>query len=283
MKLVKFKEQFFKRLQSNFPQNEISSFFKLLIDKYLGLNSVDLIVKPDLNLKINELELLLAARERLFNNEPIQYILGETEFYGYKFTVTPDVLIPRPETEELVEWILSDLKNAKNQRNTILDIGTGSGCIAVSLAKNRPEDSVSALDISNKALQLAEHNAEMNTVKLHLLEHDILNLEQLPQNYSVIVSNPPYVRNLEKAEMHANVLRFEPDQALFVEDDNPLIFYKKISELAYESLEEGGFLYFEINEYLSEETLSLVKFTGFSNVELRKDFADKPRMIKAQR
>ncbi|WP_028375700.1 peptide chain release factor N(5)-glutamine methyltransferase [Leeuwenhoekiella sp. MAR_2009_132] len=282
MKLVKFKAQFFKRLAPNFPQSEITAFFKILIQKYLGIQPVDLVLNPDKNIKIKELELLLAARERLFNNEPLQYIIGETEFYGYNFTVTPDVLIPRPETEELVEWILLDLKDNETSQLKILDIGTGSGCIAVSLAINT-DAKITALDVSDKALQLAEHNAELNKVTVQFVKSNILEMAELPQKYTVIVSNPPYVRNLEKAEMHQNVLRHEPDLALFVDDDNPLIFYKKISELAYESLEVDGVLYFEINQYLGDETVNLVKEAGFKTVELRNDFAGKPRMIKAKR
>tara|TARA_R110000751_G_scaffold5417_11_gene24669 strand:- start:483 stop:1334 length:852 start_codon:yes stop_codon:yes gene_type:complete len=283
MKLKLFKEQFYNKLESKFPQSEIATFFKILIDSYLSIKPVDLVLNPDLELSVEQLKLMKTAEERLHTNEPIQYIIGETEFYGYPFEVTDAVLIPRPETEELVEWITKDLQEQIFTNLSILDIGTGSGCIAISLAKNLQNAKISAIDISEKAIELAQRNAEKNAVSVNFLERDILNTSVLPHKYTVIVSNPPYVRNLEKAEILSNVLDNEPGLALFVDDSDPLIFYRKIGELAYSFLEEEGILYFEINQYLGEETINLIKNIGFTTVELRDDFAGKPRMIKAKR
>ncbi|PHQ28989.1 peptide chain release factor N(5)-glutamine methyltransferase [Leeuwenhoekiella nanhaiensis] len=279
MTLKEFKEHFFKRLSPLYPDQEIESFFRILIETYLGLRSIDVHLNPDKKIKLKKLDQLLAARERLVLFEPLQYILGETEFYGLHFTLNPDVLIPRPETEELVEWILNDLEAGTNSR--ILDIGTGSGCIAVSLAKQLPLAQVDALDVSEGALNLAAHNAELNKVDIRFLQQNILETESFETSYDIIVSNPPYVRNLEKTEIQANVLNFEPHLALFVEDHDALIFYRKIAELAIRSLSSEGKLYVEINQYLAEETQVLFKETGFKEVELRLDFAGKPRMIKA--
>ena len=279
MTLKEFKEHFFKRLSPLYPDQEIESFFRILIETYLGLRSIDVHLNPDKKIKLKKLDQLLAARERLVLFEPLQYILGETEFYGLHFTLNPDVLIPRPETEELVEWILNDLEAGTNSR--ILDIGTGSGCIAVSLAKQLPLAQVDALDVSEGALNLAAHNAELNKVDIRFLQQNILETESFETSYDIIVSNPPYVRNLEKTEIQANVLNYEPHLALFVEDHDALIFYRKIAELAIRSLSSEGKLYVEINQYLAEETQVLFKETGFKEVELRLDFAGKPRMIKA--
>ncbi len=279
MTLKDFKDQFFKRLDSLYPAQEIESFFRILIETYLGLRSIDLVLNPDQKIKLKKLDLLLAARERLTHFEPLQYILGQTEFYGLHFTLSPNVLIPRPETEELVEWIIKDSKI--NMPARILDIGTGSGCIAISLAKNLNTLQVDALDVSKDALDLASHNADLNNSSVRFLNRNILEVEALEEKYDLIVSNPPYVRNLEKQEIEANVLNFEPHLALFVEDHDALIFYRKIAELAKQSLNPGGSLYVEINQYLAEETRILFREYGFNDVILRSDFAGKPRMIKA--
>ena len=209
--------------------------------------------------------------------EPIQYILGETEFYGLPFKVTPATLIPRPETEELVDWIIA---NCNKNPKTLLDIGTGSGCIAIALAKNLPAVKVSAMDISEEALKVASENAIYNKVTVNFSKKDILGTSTLPQKYDVIISNPPYVRNSEKEMMQKNVLDFEPASALFVEDDNPLLFYSKIAKLAKNYLNPNGFLFFEINEYLSKEVIQLLERESFSEIELKQDFFGKDRMIK---
>jgi release factor glutamine methyltransferase len=220
--------------------------------------------------------------EQLKLEIPIQYLLGKTSFYGLDFEVDSSVLIPRPETEELVEWILESQKSkVKSQKLRILDIGTGSGCIAISLAKNISEAQVFAIDVSEKALATAKKNAEKNKVELTLIAQNILRTDDLGQQFDIIVSNPPYVRNLEKQEIKKNVLDNEPHLALFVEDGDALMFYRKIAGLAQKNLAPNGQLFFEINQYLAKETLALLTEMGFKNIELRKDIYGNDRMIKA--
>jgi release factor glutamine methyltransferase len=230
----------------------------------------------------------------LKKEKPIQYILGETEFYGLPFLVNENTLIPRPETEELVEWIIKSTNyEILSTKLRILDIGTGSGCIAISLAKNITNAEVSAIDISEKALATAKKNAEINKVEVSFINIDILKINdlaelptsnfQLPTQFDIIVSNPPYVRNLEKAEIKPNVLEYEPHLALFVEDTDALLFYRKIADLAKENLSENGMLFFEINQYLGKETVELLENLGFKNIELKKDIYGNDRMIRSTR
>ena len=212
---------------------------------------------------------------------PIQYLLGKTNFYGLDFEVNENVLIPRPETEELVEWIINEnLKYIKVKKLKILDIGTGSGSIAVSLAKNIPNARVFALDVSKKALETAKRNAKNNNVDVTFIHQNILEIEDLKNDFDVIVSNPPYVRNLEKQEIKKNVLDYEPHLALFVEDDDALIFYRKIAEIAQRNLIENGQLFFEINQYLGNEMKDLLQNMNFRNIELKKDIYGNDRMMK---
>ena len=196
-----------------------------------------------------------------------------------KLIVNKHVLIPRPETEELIEWIVKDSKNKTNI--DVLDIGTGSGCIPIALHKNMSNANVNTIDVSTKAIETAKKNAKNNQANINFIHQDILTTETLPNKYDVIVSNPPYVRNLEKQEMQKNVLDYEPHLALFVEDHDPLIFYKKIAELAKTSLKPKGALYFEINQYLGNETVELLKKLDFKNIELKKDMFGNDRMVKA--
>jgi release factor glutamine methyltransferase len=224
-------------------------------------------------------EKFLKAITRLKNYEPIQYIIGDTEFYGLVFKVNPSVLIPRPETEELVDWIIKDCEDDK--KINILDIGTGSGCIAISLAKNLPNAKVFALDVSNEALKTANQNAINNGVEVEFIEADILSYNSLDIQFDLIVSNPPYVRELEKQMMSANVLDHEPHLALFVEDDDALLFYRKITDVAADILKPNGQLFFEINESLGESTKQLLDNSNYKNIELKKDIFEKDRMIKA--
>ncbi|HBT10148.1 MULTISPECIES: peptide chain release factor N(5)-glutamine methyltransferase [Leeuwenhoekiella] len=280
MTLKAYRTHFYKELEALYPQEEYETFFKFLVQEYLKLAAYEIPLNFQLKLDEAQRNLFDKALSRLQQNEPLQYIVASTEFYGFPFQLSPAVLIPRPETEELVDWIYTDFKNTSC---TILDIGTGSGAIAVSLAKLLPEAKVTAIDVSEDALKIAEANASSNAVNVQFIKQDILDCQALDRSYDVIVSNPPYVRDLEKVEIKANVLNYEPHLALFVEDQNALIFYKKIAELAIKALQPNGILYFEINQYLSAETVSLLKNIGFSQVELRDDFAGKPRMIKAQR
>ena len=221
-----------------------------------------------------------AIRE-LQNHKPIQYILGETVFFSYRFLLDENVLIPRPETEELVDWVLTTVTPTSKPLK-IIDIGTGSGCIAISLAKSLPNAEVTAVDVSAKALQVARRNAELNGVTINFLQQDILQTTALPDTYDIIISNPPYVRSLEKAEMQANVLEYEPHLALFVSDTDPLLFYDRIATLARKALSPQGSLFFEINQYLGEEMKALLKAKGFEKVVLRQDLSGNDRMIMSR-
>lgn len=281
MKISEFKIEFINQLKEEYPPQEIQSFFYLLTESFLNKSRLDIALEPNIDLSPADLELFENALHRLKKHEPIQYITGETEFFKLKFRVDKNVLIPRPETEELVQWILEDLNSSEKKKWNILDIGTGSGCIAISLAKNLPQAQVSAIDISEKALETAKTNAELNNVKVNFTTSDILKTENLPGNYNVIVSNPPYVQEKEKKEMQRNVLEHEPDSALYVKDENPLLFYGKITKLAKEGLNEKGKLYFEVNQYLGEETELLLQEAGFKT-ELRKDIFGNNRMLKGE-
>ncbi|PRX49671.1 peptide chain release factor N(5)-glutamine methyltransferase [Salegentibacter salegens] len=279
MKLKPQKEIFAKSLENEYPAEEVLSFFFLLTEAFFKINRLNLALNPELEIDENQVEKLDLALARLKKHEPIQHIIGETEFFGLTFKVDKNVLVPRPETEELIEWILEDF--SEEEALKILDIGTGSGCIAISLAKNLPEAKISAIDISEEALKIAAQNSEINKVQLDFIQQDILQLENLKENYEIIVSNPPYVRELEKKEMHRNVLDYEPETALYVKDGNPLIFYEKIMKLAKTALNPGGKLYFEINQYLAEETEKMMQKQGFKT-ELRKDLFGNFRMLKGE-
>jgi release factor glutamine methyltransferase len=279
MILKEFRETFSKQLSATYPKTEIDTFFSILIEEYLELQRIDTVLKPNFLITTNKLVLLNTALKRLQNEEPIQYILGKTEFYGLPFLVNKNTLIPRPETEELVELILKEVNKSKPLQ--ILDIGTGSGCIPVTLAKKRPKATIFAMDVSKEALSIAKQNASLNNVVINFLQEDILKTEILAQKFDVIVSNPPYVRALEKVAIKNNVLANEPHLALFVEDNNPLIFYDKIADLAKEYLLENGKLYFEINEYLGKEMVALVAQKGFKDIQLKKDLFGKDRILKA--
>jgi release factor glutamine methyltransferase len=223
----------------------------------------------------------LEILSQLKASKPIQYILGETDFYGRTFRVNPAVLIPRPETEELVKWV-SDSVSMANP--SILDIGTGSGCIAISLKLELPEADLVAIDISADALALAQENAALHKAAVSFIEKDVLLMQptDLANTFDVIVSNPPYISLSEKDSMKVNVLENEPHLALFVPNTNPLIFYERIASIAQEKLNQGGFLFVEINERFGKEVLELLEKKGFKHVELRQDLGGKDRMVKAQ-
>lgn len=274
------KNHFLKELSSLYPSEEIQSFFSILSEKYLGMTRLELAINSERILSEDVSEKYMEAILRLKKFEPIQYIIGETEFFGLRFEVNNHTLIPRPETEELVDWILTESSTQHPQPRTLLDIGTGSGCIAISLAKNLPGSMVSAIDVSEEALHTAKQNALLNEVQINFEQQDILKTAKLFEAYDLIVSNPPYVRNSEKNKMQPNVLEFEPDSALFVSDEDPLLFYRKIAQLAQRHLTANGSLYFEINEYLTEDMIYLLKNIGFKSVLVKKDFFGKDRMIK---
>ncbi|PHS06600.1 MAG: protein-(glutamine-N5) methyltransferase, release factor-specific [Kordia sp.] len=271
-------------LTAIFDKTEVESFFYLLIDFRLNLSKIYFLLNPSVAISAEDVTFFESAIQKLKEEKPIQYILGETEFYGLQFKVNENTLIPRPETEELVDWIIQDQLIINNEGLAILDIGTGSGCIPVSLAKNLTGSKVTTVDVSAAAIEVAQGNAEVNKVAVSFLNDSILEPEivnDLKYMFDVIVSNPPYVRNLEKQEIKKNVLAYEPHLALFVEDNDALIFYKKITEYALNHLKNEGVLYFEINQYLGKETVELIESLGFKNVELRKDLSGNDRMIKA--
>ena len=284
MTLQELKSKFLNELIKTYPQEEILSFFFLLVHYKLDLTRTDIALNPNQIINKKKSVFFQDALKRLKEETPIQYIIGETEFYGLLFKVNPDVLIPRPETEELVAWILKEAKQKKKIK--ILDIGTGSGCIAISLARHLPNATVYALDISKKALEVAEQNAILNKVRVHFIEKNILTKSNPSkpdlefQKFDIIVSNPPYIRDLEKHEIQNNVLQNEPNIALFVKDEDPLLFYDRITDFAKKYLNLNGLLFFEINQYLGKENLYLLENKGFKNIELRKDIFGNDRMIK---
>lgn len=283
MILKDFRVFFRNALSEIYPATEIDSFFFLLIEEYLGLERIDTVLKPDFKIDEDKLSMLKNCIKKLQKEEPIQYIIGKTEFYGLPFYVDKNTLIPRPETEELVAWIIEEVAEFKNKKQlSILDIGTGSGCIPISLVSNLSESIITAIDVSTEAINIAKKNADLNKVNVNFINANILRTPKLFKNFDVIVSNPPYVRELEKVEIQNNVLENEPHLALFVSNDNPLIFYDKIADLAKKHLTKNGVLFFEINEYLATETLEMLKAKGFNKTELRKDLFGKNRMIKAK-
>ncbi len=281
MILKELKNLFHNELAFLYPKTEIDSFFYLSIDEYLNLQKIDTVLQSDFIVCVEKLKLFNSTIHRLKREEPIQYIFWKTEFYGFPFIVNKHTLIPRPETEELVSWVLDTIQESYKKRISILEIGTGTGCIPISIKKNLPNSDVFTVDISEKAIEIAKQNAKLNDVTIHFEKVDILSTSSLKRKYDIIISNPPYVRELEKEKMSNNVLNYEPENALFVKDNNPLIFYKKITELAISHLNKKGFLFFEINEYLGDETKRLIEEIGFKKVKIKKDIFGKDRMIKA--
>ena len=297
MKAQDLKHIFHKELDTIYGKNEVESFFFLCAEHYYDFTRIQLALEPEFTFTKSETDTFFNVLEDLKQQKPIQYILGETEFYGLKFKVNEYVLIPRPETEELVDWIIKSNNECHTERSRsvneasnlkILDIGTGSGCIAISLAKHLPNAKVYALDVSERALEMANENAILNNVEITFIQADIINRDSWDMKFEnlefdIIVSNPPYVRYLEKQEMKPNVLDNEPHLALFVEDNNPLVFYKSITEFAVNNLKEKGQLYFEINQYLGDETKQLLVDANLEAIELKKDLNGNNRMLKGRK
>lgn len=269
-------------LKSIYPLAEAQAMVRLLIEKVTGIKAHDALANPYLLLSISQASLIDAYIEELKLQKPIQYILGETEFFGINLKVNPHVLIPRPETEELVEWLLAD---RNSDFPSVLDIGTGSGCIAIAIAKKLPAAKVFAVDISAEALTLAKGNSMNASTSITFFQQDILSIPSQLKGapYDIVVSNPPYVRNSEKKLMHPNVLENEPETALFVSDDDPLVFYRAIAQTAQTILKPNGLVYCEINEALGKETAQAFKDEGFTNIEIRKDINGKDRMLRAKK
>ncbi|MCF6308001.1 MAG: peptide chain release factor N(5)-glutamine methyltransferase [Flavobacteriaceae bacterium] len=314
MKIKDLKEKFVASIYELYPSEEVQSFFNLLSEKHLGMSRIEIALNSEKSISEENISKFEAATQRLKSFEPVQYIIGETEFYGLPFKVNKNVLIPRPETEELVSWVVESLEKRREWREKrvekkesenyeskrlsaslhpdnyrdcekILDIGTGSGCIPIVLASKLPEAEIIAVDISMEALEVAKQNASLNKVNIDFKKVDILNsdnwnLKFKNLEFNCIVSNPPYVRELEKELMEPNVVKYEPATALFVKDNDPLLFYRKIAQFGKEYLKPNGLLFFEINEYLGEKMLKLLKEEDYSEIEIKKDIFGKDRMLK---
>ena len=297
MKAGDLKHIFHSELDAIYGKDEVESFFYLSAEHHFYITRLQLALEPELTFTGLETDIFFKILEALKQQKPIQYILGETNFYGLTFKMNSNVLIPRPETEELVDWIIKNQETHQNltQQNDfqnkrplhILDIGTGSGCIAISLAKHIINAKVYALDISNEALELAKDNADRNAVDISCIAYDILSTSETNSiletlKFDIIVSNPPYVRHSEKTKMKPNVLENEPGLALFVDDEDPLKFYKTITHFAVNKLKSQGHLFFEINQYLGAESKRLLEDANFKHIELRKDINGNDRMLKGQ-
>ena len=268
-----------EELSQCYSTDEIAALTRIIATELLGVSQMAFYLMDDIPLTAEQQALLENAIERLKKQEPIQYILGYSDFCGLRFKVTPATLIPRPETSELVELIASEATG----HESILDIGTGSGCIAVSLAHKLPKSNVTAWDISTTALAVAAENSRNNSTEVTFERVDILSYEPKSAQFDIIVSNPPYIKENEKSAMHNNVLDWEPHTALFVPDSDPLLFYRTIAEKGLQMLAPNGTLYFEINRAHGAEATKMLADYGYTNIELRKDFADNDRMIKATR
>ncbi|MDR2848207.1 MAG: peptide chain release factor N(5)-glutamine methyltransferase [Bacteroidales bacterium] len=273
------------RLSGIYPTEELDGIIRILLSHYINVSLPEIFLDHHKVPEAEKLTALWDAVAKLRHHCPIQYVIGETEFYGLTFKLTSDVLIPRPETEELTDLIIQDARRMpQNTPLKIVDIGTGSGCIAVSLASALPLSEVWAVDISQQALQVAAQNAEMNRVHVHFRHADILSENDFAPDelFDVIVSNPPYVTQQDKAEMQANVLHYEPHLALFPEGDNPLVFYERIALWGTRHLQPQGRLYLEINETFPEETSAILKRLQYQDITVKKDIRGKWRMVTAK-
>lgn len=269
-------------LHETYEMQEIQSIMRIALEHFLSVSPTTILAHQNTKVSNSDYFQMKQVVEKLKKQEPIQYILGETEFYGRKFVLNPSVLIPRSETEELVHWIIHE---SRAHGPSILDVGTGSGCIAVTLAAEITNARVLGIDVSEGALAVAQKNAKLSDQDVRFIQYDVLGNEPLSthEKFDVVVSNPPYVRLSEKEKMYPNVLEYEPHLALFVDDDDALLFYRKITEMAKKELKNGGTLYFEMNEALGEETKKLLINYGFVGVEIKSDINGKQRMIKAQK
>jgi release factor glutamine methyltransferase len=266
-------------LKNYYPDKELSALTFIILEQVLDLKKTQVLVSDHNPISKEALQRIKYIISELKTYKPIQYIFEKTYFYDLPFHITPDVLIPRPETEELVDWIIKENPKACKR---ILDIGTGSGCIAISLAKNLPCSTVYAIDVSKEALTITRNNSKLNNVDLRILNLDIFNIdERFDEMFDIIVSNPPYITEKEKAHMQPNVLNYEPELALFVPNNNPLLFYKKITDFALKHLNPEGKIYFETNEHYGHDTALLLEEMNFHHVSLRKDINGKERMLRA--
>ncbi len=282
MTVAELQKQFWDKLSKVYDEREARAITRMVLEEILELDTHKLSLERFRILTSHQHVLLSEILERLLTHEPVQYILGRADFFGLKFNVNRHVLIPRPETEELVDWIVSDFASRTSDLR-ILDIGTGSGCIPISLAHKFPSAFVEATDVSEDALEVAEENNRLNDTKVKFLKHDILNEDLLANTYDIVISNPPYISLEEKTFMAENVLKFEPHLALFAPGEDSLIFYRRIAEKAFHALKPFGKLFFEINEAKGKEVIELMEGFGFTNIELRKDLSGKERMVKGEK
>ncbi|GHT18030.1 release factor glutamine methyltransferase [Bacteroidia bacterium] len=276
--MQQLKQYFCSQLAELYSPAETDELFFIVLKKWKNIARADFLLNKKLALTDSETVELQSVINRLKKFEPIQYILGETEFFGMKYFVNQQVLIPRPETEELVEWILAENKSAAS----VLDIGTGSGCIAVVLAHKNPRFALTAMDISEKALAIARKNAALHNVKIDFLEKDIFSLPTMDKKFDIIVSNPPYIPENEKNSIQKTVMDFEPHTALFVPDSKPLIFYEKICQFAKNQLNENGKIYFEIHRSFGQQVVDLLQQNGFKNIALKTDISGNERMVRCE-
>lgn len=268
-------------LQPQFDKSESATLVEWVIEEKLGISRLKMQTEGNYRLSESELLSIHFAFKRIAGFEPVQYVLGKGWFYGRPFSVSPSVLIPRRETEELVAWAL----DLAEKGHRILDVGSGSGCIAITLKLEKPDLYVVAVDISDEAVETGRRNAELHSAGVDFIQADIFHLSgsEMEKQFDLIVSNPPYVRESEKLQMHSNVLHHEPGLALFVPDEDPLRFYRRIGEYALDALKSGGILLFEINEAFGQATVELLNNLGFHNVELRNDMQQRNRMVKGIR
>lgn len=281
MKLEEVKIKMLQELKGFYDDQESRQMVSWLIESFTGISRVQLLVSDDLLISAGVLDKLWEGLNQLKAHKPVQYVTGEAFFHGLKFRVTNDVLIPRPETEELVQWVIDDHQTKPGLR--ILDIGTGSGCIIITLGKKLSAPCLYGLDISSDALNIAHRNALRHELNVTLRRMDLFDRGQWDEweAFDIMVSNPPYVAESEMRLMKSNVLDYEPQQALFVSDDDPLVFYREIAVFAMARLKSGGVLYVEINENFGHEVVALFKSEGYSQVLLRKDMSGRDRMVRA--
>lgn len=279
MTLIEYRNYFRSQLKGIYTPDECDDFLKRLMLAYFEWESIKIGLEPNYKLTLEEEEKLNLAMNDLKKEKPLQYILGTSHFMNLDFEVNPAVLIPRPETEELVNWVLEDLNVSK--KLTVLDIGTGSGCIPISLKKALPDLQVSALDVSEKALEVAQRNAKKNNVAINFYHESIFDKQKWSQPINIVISNPPYVVPSEKVQMKPNVLDYEPELALFVPEEEPLLFYKQIIDFSEHNLTPEGALYFEINPIFVNELREFFEKFNFNSVEVRNDYLGRPRMMKA--
>jgi len=279
MKISDFNSKFRSDLNKLYTVEEVSSLFRIVLEELLFFDITKFYLKPDYILNNTELDKVIHFTNELKKGKPFQYVIGETRFYNYKFYVNDSVLIPRTETEGLVDWILRENQGSKT---TVIDFCSGSGCIAITMKMKRKKWDISALEINKKAIDLAKRNSVRHSVEINYIHADIFSWNNYDE-VDVIISNPPYIVESQKKNMKVNVLNFEPEKSIFVPDENPLIFYKRIFDISKLKLKEGGLLYFEINPKFKKALISLSKKYNFSSYELKKDIFRRNRYIKFQK